>query len=93
MGAEPLRRAQQSSRASIGQGQMVAGGGVRVVQIAGELPEQLAPVLVEGLRFAGDLDHVLPVAAKAMSPTGANFCTSRAGSSRLCWTIPANPSA
>ena len=63
MPAEPARGVQQPARASIGEDQMVARGHVRVVQIARELPEQIAPVFVEGLRLAGDLDDVFPVAA------------------------------
>ena len=63
LGAEPARRAQEPARASIGQNQMVAGGRIGVVQIARELPEQIAPIFVEGLRLAGDLDDVFPVAA------------------------------
>lgn len=42
---------------------MVACGGIRVVQIAGELPEQIAPVFVESLRPPGNLNNVFPVAA------------------------------
>src|SRR5580658_489750 len=42
---------------------MVAGRRIGVVQIAGELPEQVAPVFVESLRPPGDLDNVFPVAA------------------------------
>ena len=63
LAAQPARRAQQPARASIGQNQMVAGGRIRVVQIAGELPEQIAPVFVEGLRPPGNLNDVFPVAA------------------------------
>src|SRR6202021_2185310 len=63
LGAQSARRPQEPARASISQNQMVAGGRSRVVQIARELPEQIAPVFVEGLRLSGDLDDVFPVAA------------------------------
>src|ERR1700722_4057756 len=63
LGAEPSRRPQQPARASISQNQMVAGGRIGVVQIARELPEQIAPVFVEGLRPPGNLNDVFPVAA------------------------------
>src|ERR1700689_5130364 len=42
---------------------MVAGGRIRVVQIARELPEQIAPVFVKSLRPPCNLDDVFPVAA------------------------------
>src|SRR5580698_4230015 len=42
---------------------MVASGRIGVVQIARELPEQIAPVFIEGLRPSRNLDHVFPVAA------------------------------
>src|ERR1700679_3269900 len=42
---------------------MVAGGRIRVVQIARELAEQIAPVFVESLRPPRNLDDVFPVAA------------------------------
>ena len=63
LAAQAPRGAQQPSRASIGQHQMVAGGRIRIVQIAGELPEEIPPIFVEGLRTPGDLDDILAVAA------------------------------
>jgi hypothetical protein len=58
LGAKAARRAQEPTAASIRQDQMVASGCIRVVQIARELTEQIAPIFVEGLRFSRDLDDV-----------------------------------
>src|SRR5580700_7621974 len=63
LGAQSASRPQEPARTSISQNQMVAGGRSRVVQIARELPEQIAPVFVEGLRPPGNLDDVFPIAA------------------------------